>query len=470
MYITETERIGAMIEAQAKSGMTMEQIIRLEVDAWQASPVREEMLTGWRYYRNEMEVKYVKEDGIQVKNAFVRKIAKQKVDYLLSKPFSIRAKNDAYLELLNGFVVKELRKKIKMLGTEAVNKGIAWLQVYFSDNRLAFQVIPSEEIVPLWRDSAHTELDGVIRVYFIDEYSGMQKTRVKHVEYWCVDGVYRYVYSPSGLVPDVELGAHDSHFTMNGVNYNWERVPFIAWRYNDDELPLIRLLKSPVDDYNTQKSIMANLLKDIPNFIYVLKNYGGQDLKEFLSDLAEYNAIKCDDGDGGVDKLQADFDIAAYDTYQQQARKDIYEFGRGVDTQAVDLGNASGEALKFRYADLDADCNDMETEFANAFNNLVWFADQFFAMSGKGNFADEDVDIIFNRDIIIVESEVIDQYNKSTEEGISRKTALANHPWVTDVEEEMRQIELEQQEKAKQQKELFGVVENTPPDGEGNEE
>ena len=112
----------------------------------------------------------------------------------------------------------------------------------------------------------------------------------------------------------------------------------------------------------------------------------------------------------------------------------------------------------------------METEFADAFNNLVWFANQFFAMSGKGNFADEDVDIIFNRDIIIVESEVIDQYNKSTEEGISRKTALANHPWVTDVEEEMRQIELEQQEKAKQQKELFGVVENTPPDGEGNEE
>lgn len=468
MYITETVRIGAILERQ--SGMTLEQIIKLEVDDWINSEQYKSMLEGERYYRNEICVNHIKDGGIQVINAFVRKIAKQKVDYLLSKPFSIRTKNDTYLGLLNAYMVKKLRKTIKTLGKEAVNKGIAWLQVYFEHNEIAFRVIPSEEVIPLWADSTHATLDGVIRVYCVVEYEGTKKQDVRHVEYWNSEGVRRYVCKDSELVPDEVQGAVESHLTINGAAYNWERLPFIAWRYNDDELPLIKLLKSPVDDYNTQKSVMANLLKDIPNFIYVLKNYGGQSLQDFLSDLAEYNAIKIDDGDGGVDKLQADFNISAYDTYQQQARKDIYEFGRGVDTQAIDLGNASGEALKFRYADLDADCNDMEAEFAEAFRNLIWFVNQFLKMAGQGDFKDEDVDIIFNRDIIIVESEVIDQFNKSTEDRISQKTALSNHPWVTDVEEEIKQIALEQKEKAKQQKELFAVVENTPPDGEDNEE
>ena len=54
----------------------------------------------------------------------------------------------------------------------------------------------------------------------------------------------------------------------------------------------------------------ADVLRDVAKFIYILKNYGGQDLGEFIKDLKEHMAIKVTT-DGGVDKLQADLNIDA---------------------------------------------------------------------------------------------------------------------------------------------------------------
>ena len=199
----------------------------------------------------------------------------------------------------------------------------------------------------------------------------------------------------------------------------------------------------------------------------MIKNYGGADVREFLNELQSSRAIRVDE-DGGVDKLSADIDITAYDTYQQQARKDIYEFGRGIDTQAVDLGNASGEALKFRYADLDGDCNDLETEFSGGMQDLLWFINQYLLIAGRGDFTNAEADFIFSRDIIINEAEAINECAQS-KDIISDATIIANHPWVTDAEEEIGRLRAEQVEKREQQQVAFGMVSNTPPGDEDEE-
>ena len=462
MYITESERIEKILESGAKSGMTLEQIIRTEVDDWLWSEKRRSMVQGERYYRNEIPRK---EGGLI--NGFLRKLVKQKTDYLLSRPFSIRTQDARYAEILSTILDKSFYRTIKRLGKEAVNKGVAWLQVYFADDGIAFQVIPSEEVIPLWADAAHTKLDAVIRVYERIEYAGMVRKTVRHVEYYDLNGVRRYVDSDGGFMPDIEAGETGSHFEIDGQGYNWERPPFVAFKYNDDEMPLLNSVKTLVDDYDAQKSVISKLLLDIPNFTYVIKNYGGADVREFLNELQSSRAIRVDE-DGGVDKLSADIDITAYDTYQQQARKDIYEFGRGIDTQAVDLGNASGEALKFRYADLDGDCNDLETEFSGGMQDLLWFINQYLLIAGRGDFTNAEADFIFSRDIIINEAEAINECAQS-KDIISDATIIANHPWVTDAEEEIGRLRAEQVEKREQQQVAFGMVSNTPPGDEDEE-
>ena len=458
--VTEMERISAILDEGRRSGLSMEQILQIELGDWLHSKKREIMLQGEAYYL----CRY-KDTGL--KNGVVRKLVKQKVDYLLSKQPSINADNSAYLEQVNNVLSDDFFKALKNAGTEAINKGIAWVQIYFEDNEMRFKVLPSEEVCPLWVDAEHEQLDGVIRAYDRIEYEGYSKVRVTHAEYWSKDGVKRYIYKAGALYPDVEMG-DGAHFEINGKPYNWDKIPIIPFKYNNEEMPLLSAIKSLVDDSEAQKETISKLLTDIPNFIYVLKNYSGTDKEEFNEDVRKHRIILVDD-DGGADKLSADINIAAYDTYQQQARKDIYEAARGVDTQAVDLGNASGQALKFRYADLDSDCNDLEAEFRWSFLQVIWFVNRYLEIMGKGNFDEENVEIVFNRDIIINELEAV-QMCRDSQDVVSDETIVANHPFTKDVADEMQKLNRQREQAAKTQQEAFGMTPNSPPDTNNDEE
>ena len=454
-----------IIEAGARSAMSLEQIIKLEVDEWLNSQERQWMLTGQRYYIGETDILNRKRtvigdngDLIEVKNLannklvhnFVRKLVDQKVGYLLGLPLTVQTNNKEYQELLNEIFDKQFMRTLKNLGKEAVNKGKAWLHVYYNEEgQLSFKKIPSEEIIPLWRDAAHTELDAVIRVYEIEAFEGQQKTTITKVEFWNKEGVRRYELQEGELIPDVEAGEFSGHFQMvvgdQTIDMNWEKVPFVCFKYNDEEIPLIKYIKTLVDDYDKHVSDHSNNLEDLPNSIYVIRNYDGTDLGEFRRNLAVFRAVKVFD-EGEVTSLNLSIDTEAYKTHIEQLRKDIYEFGRGVDTQNERFGSdRSGVALRFLYADLDMDCNIIETEFQASLEQLKWFIDQHLANTINKDFSNETVEFIFSRDIIINEAEVINMARNSV--GIlSDETIIANHPWVVNAQEEIERIRRQRQD------------------------
>lgn len=457
------EQITQIIKAGANSVMTLEDIIKLEISEWLTSEERNWMLIGERYYRGDSDILQrrrvaIGEGGAQVEavnlannklvNNFTRKLVDQKVGYLLGLPLTIQTNNETYQKLLNEIFDKNFLRTLKNIGKEAINKGKAWLHVYYNEEgKLSFKKIPSEEVIPLWKDAAHTELDAVIRIYDIEGYEGMQKRIYTKVEFWDRTGVKRYVMDSGGnLIPDVEAGGLTSHFVAivdeQEVPMNWERVPFICFKYNDEELPLIKFIKSLIDDYDKHMSDNSNNLEDLPNSIYVIKNYDGTDLGEFRRNLSIFRAVKVTD-EGGVDTLSLDFDIEASKTHLEILRKNIYEFGRGVDTQSERFGgDKSGIALKFLYADLDMDANIIETEFQAALEQLLWFVNQHIANTTGQDFSNEKVEFIFNRDILINETDTITNVKNSV--GIlSEETILANHPWVTDVQAELERIRKE---------------------------
>ena len=81
----------------------------------------------------------------------------------------------------------------------------------------------------------------------------------------------------------------------------------------------------------------------------------------------------------------------------------------------------------------------METEFQAALEELVWFINQDMANRGLGDFRTEEVDVVFNRDILINESEAVDNCVKSM--GIlSNETIVEQHPWTRDVETELLRL------------------------------
>ena len=109
--------------------------------------------------------------------------------------------------------------------------------------------------------------------------------------------------------------------------------------------------------------------------------------------------------------------------------------------------------IRSMYSDIDLDANDMETELQAALDDLLWFADCYLLNTGKGKFFDTNAEFIFNRDILINESQVISDIKNSV--GIlSHKTLVEQHPYIIDADEEMERIEAEKEESMTEQKDV----------------
>lgn len=490
MELSVMDRINMIISDPEKATMSLAQIVSEEIREFKRSPQFLTMQEAEQYYRNRSSVQsktidVANRSNARIERPILKKLVDQKTNYLLSKPWTVDTKSETYGAALNDVFDQTFRRKIKSLGKGAVKSGIAWLQPYFDDDgKLAFMRVPSTEVVPLWRDSERTKLDAFIRFYDQVIYIGNRKHTITHAEFWWTGGV-RYFktdpYSGAGTAGDFQVDkdhgdeANDwtePHFTVGNKAYNWDEVP-VAWlKYNEEELPLCYFIKDLIDDVNWQNSVTADVLRDVAKFIYILKNYGGQDLAEFLKDLKEHMAIKVST-DGGVDKLQADLNIDAVMAFLDNERRDIYDFAAAVDTKDPDLGNASGNAINFRYMDLDTDCASLGEELQDTFRRLKLFIDVYFQITGKGDFTGEDFAIVFNMDLPVNETDVIN--NARNSDGIlSKRTILQNHPWVTDVDEEMEQIDKEKSEAM----EKFGEglfddalgAGNDPATGQGGQE
>ena len=483
---TEQKEIENIIIRGARSAATLQQIMNLEVNEFKDSQRRKWMLIGERYYRNKPDITdrvrtAIGESGAKepvgnlannkLANPFIRKLVDQKVGYLLGKPLSIQTKNKAYLDALTDIFGKSTLRQLQSTGKEAINKGIAWWFVYYDEEgKLSFRLMNSEECIPVWADEAHTVLDAMIRDYEVIEYEGLQRKLVRKLEWWDKEGVRRYTAGGTGFLPDVVAGAVGTHFTVTAAEQetgmNWERVPFVAWKYNEEEQPLVEIIKSLVDDYDRNKSDNSNNLEDLPNSIYVVKNYEGTRAEEFRKNIAIYRTVFVD-GDGGIDSVGIEINTEAFKAHQEQNRKDIYEFGRGVDTQAANFGSApSGVALRHLYGDLELDASMMETEFQASLEQLRFFIDSHLANTKRGDFAGEDVEFIFNRDMPIDETGIITNIQNSA--GIlSDETRTAQHPWVTDLQAELDRLKKQREDDMIAYPDLFGGDED---DEENNED
>jgi len=450
--MTETERISLLLARAAETRMSLAEIIAAEIAEFEASPRRQMMLEGESYYKNRSGVQnktnpYPQRSNTKLEHSVLRKLVDQKTNYLLSRPFSVRSGSAPYGAFLAELFDPILRQTVKSFAREAIKKGIGWVQVWF-DGEGAFRLkrLPSEQIIPEWADEEHTQLDSLIRYYPQTVYEGTARRTVIRAEYWDAQGVKYFVSHGDGrFVPDVERGIGSAHFSFGGKERTWQSLPFVWVRYNEEELGLLWFVKELIDDINWQTSITADALRDIANFIFVLRGYGGQNLEEFVSQLRKSLAIEVAQ-DGGVDKLAADLNIDAVVKLLELHRRDLYDYARSVDTQDPNLGDASGQALKFRYADLDMDVNDLEQELRAAFGRLRRFWDEWAELSGRCPGASgADFEVVFDRDIIVNEAEAVEMCRNSAGL-VSERTILANHPWITDPDAEQERLKEEREE------------------------
>lgn len=462
----------------AKSQMSDQEFLEKEIARWKYSPQRITQIKGHLYYDNEHDIlarrRTMIGDGgkLQVvenvpNNRLIdnqyAKMVNQKTNYLLGKPFVIEGDNRQYIELLQQVFNKSFMKTLKNGGKAALNSGIAWLHPYYTDNGVfSFRLFPGYEILPFWKDSEHTILDFAVRLYPVESYEGTTLTIIEKVEVYDLKGVHKFILDGETLVPDVSMenGLFDIPYVsiIDGegmaTGMNWEKIPFIPLKYNEQEIPLIKKVKTLQDGINIMLSDFENnMQEDARNTILILKNYDGQDLGEFRRNLATYGAVKvrCSgDTNGGVETLEITVNADNYKVILELFKKALIENAMGYDAKDDRLsGNPNQMNIQSMYSDIDLDANDMETELQASFEEILWFVNAHLFNTGQGDFAGENVNIIFNRDMLMDEGAIISNIRNS--EGIlSNQTLVAQHPWTKDVENELQKIEEEKQKAAEE--------------------
>lgn len=420
------------------------------INQWLSSKTRVDQLNGERYYRGDQDILSKKRKAIVecgrleevgnlvnsklVDNQYA-KMVDQKVNYILAKKPTFTCENEEVIKLLGNKFLRTLRN----LGEDSLNGGVGWLYPYFDkQGQLQFRKFEPSEILPIWKDNNKDELELVIRLYEVLEFQHSSLVPVKKVEVYSENGVDFFIWNGS-----LKAMGHSDYIAIGDESFNWGKVPLVPFRSNNLEQPLICKVKCLQDALNEIISkFQDNMMEDAGSSILILTNYDGENLGEFRRNLATYRAVKVtnvDGGKGGLEALQIEVNSENYALIIKLLKKAIIENARGFDAKDERLGGNPNEMnIQSMYSDIDLDANQMEVEFQASFEELMWFIN-------KALNTNITLEIVFNRDVLVNESETINNC-KASVGIISQKTILSQHPWVINVDKEIEQLKEENTE------------------------
>ncbi|WP_418451850.1 phage portal protein [Candidatus Ventrimonas sp.] len=439
------------------------------------------------YYRNETDIMFppLKEEREKkekpLRNAdnripfnFHGLLVNQKASYMFTAPplFDLGEKK-ANKDLVK-FLGDKYPKVCKDLCIEASNCTVGWLHVWCDKKSTwKYAIVPAEQVIPVWSDSLEKELLGVFRSYQnIDDETG---DAYIIYEYWneteCAayrlkagDELDQLLPYQMFLVDPMLCEYADTY--RHGVG----EVPFFPFFNNNIDTDDLKNIKPLIDVYCKVFSGFVNDLEDIQEVIFVLTNYGGADLGQFLRDLKDYKAIQIEsEGDGdhsGVSTLTIELPVEAREKLLEITRKCIFEQGMGVDPDPQNFGNSSGVALKFLYALLEQKAGLQETEFRLGFGQFIRCVCRLNGISIK----DDTIVQTWTRTSVQNDQE-LSQIATQSKGIVSDETIVAHHPWVDDPEKEMELLQEQEDAGTAEISEMF--PKNKPgegKDGQGGDE
>lgn len=434
------------------------------------------------YYRNETDIMFppLKEEQEKkekpLRNAdnripfnFHGLLVNQKASYMFAAPPIFDLGNKETNKKLTQFLGDKYPKVCKDLCIEASNCTVAWLHVW-KDGKGAWKyaVVPAEQIIPVWTSDLEKELSGVFRSYQnIDEETG---DRYTVYEYWndkeCTAYRLKAGDELDQLMPyqmflvDPELCEYSDCY-QHGVG----EVPFFPFFNNNIDTDDLKNIKPLIDTYCKVFSGFVNDLEDIQEVIFVLTNYGGEDLGQFLRDLKDYKAIQIEsDGDGdhsGVSTLTIELPVEAREKLLEITRKCIFEQGMGIDPDPQNFGNSSGVALQFLYSLLEQKAGLQETEFRLGFGRFI----RCICRLQEIKIKDGTIVQTWTRTSVKNDQE-LSQIASQSKGIISDETIVSHHPWVDDPEKEMDLLKEQEESSAADLSDMF-PKEDTPGDKGG---
>lgn len=447
---THTEEINQKIIEDAQ--LNVSQLIKKLIEHHDITQMDE----GERYYNNDNDIKrriqykYLNGQKVEdldkpnnkIPHAWHKLLVDQKVNYLLGNPINFVADDEDLTEHINTYLGEQWDDAAIDIGVAVSNKGKEWLHPYINEQgEFDFMIIPAEQSIPIWKDDQEKELHAFIRYYPDGDTMVAEYHTDKDVTYY---RAFNGEYALDGLVEDNPIGHFSLYTKDERFDYGWGKVPFIQFLNNSRGLNDLTYYKAIIDAWDRRVSDNQNNFDEIQELIFVLKDYEGQDLGEFMNNLKQYKAINVE-GSGGVETLSAEIPMNSIDMHMKNLRESLFTQGQGVDVSTDKFGQSpSGVALEFLYSLLDLKASALERKWRPALQDLIWFLCEYLSMKGEGDYDYKSVDYVFKKRRIRndLETATIAQNSLGV---ISRETVITNHPWVQDVSQEQMRMEAEAQ-------------------------
>lgn len=369
--------------------------------------------------------------NIKLPSGFCAELIDQKVNYSINSKMSLVVNG----ELADNVFGSKWRRDLATTARQASIKGFAVWQFYIEKGVVKKRMIPSEQIIPCYDDGV---LYKVIRVY--ESRDG--KTTKKVAEVWEGDTVSKWEQKTLNRwvcvvnkEPSMTIYSSVGGKKVASQPSGWGVPPFAILRNNEYFSSDITKLIPLVDAFDFTNSDFANNLQDFQDVTWIVKNYDGTKPSEFMRDVKAYKVLKISE-DGEARQETTDIPFEAKMKLLETIEDQIYKFGRGVNTSKI-VGNVTNVQIYSMYSNLDLKANDFEAEVESFVQQSASFITKGSDLNGV---FDAEVDIVFDRSMIINKEAMIQIANQSIG-AVSEQTRLANHPWVDNAEDEILRME-----------------------------
>lgn len=425
-----------------------------------------------KYYANDNMIKVagiLPADTDPLRNAdnrvshnFHQLITDEKVAYMFTYPILFDVGDKKTNKKITETLGDDFKSESAYLCTNATNNKVAWLHYWIEDKKFQYATVETEQCLPIFDGKLKKKLIGFYRYYEAIEEDCIGRNKEYVIfEYW--DNKHCEKYKFKGNLSGTGLTYLPEEFEE--FKHELGEVPFIEFKNNRNMISDLKKYRDLIDIYDKVVSGYANDLEDIQQLIYILENYGGEDLKEFLGELKRYKTVKTETGadgrtNGGLKTLSIEIPVEARNSILEILKKQIYESGQALQQDTENFGNASGVALKFFYRKLELKAGLTQIEFEKGFNQLIRAIMKFLKIS---DWQTKTITQTWTRNMISndLENAQIANMSKGV---ISDETVVKNHSWVENPEEEIKKIKKENSE----QNEYENIIPKQK-DGEVNE-
>ena len=488
MFLTETDLINAKITAD--SNINESEILKYIIKEDRMSDRKKRMIEGEKYYSYEHDIENIDfsqscisetdEEGKEsiskftnpnrsnehITNAFHRVLVDQKVSYLIGRKPVIKIdyksnmeKDEDFERKIEDFTGEEFNEVLQELLTGASNKGCEALHVYYDENgKLRYCIIPADEIIPIYDSQYGKELEQLIRYYDTVVIRNGNKYIRKRVEWWTKDKVTYFIEDDSrNYIFDNTVKhnpsphwwgvATEDGFEKSRRANSWGKVPFIILKNNSKETTDLEGIKGLIDAYDMIASEGVNSMLDLVDLYWVIQGYGGDTASAIAKKLKINKAVNITDSSGSVEARQIELSMNGRLELLKRLRKDIFEFGQGIDTDPDALGNSpSGVSLKFQYTLLELKASGVAVKLKQCIKELLGYMIEDYNRKHNTDYDVSILKIALKRNAITNDYETVQMIQMS--KGIlSDETLLSMHPFVEEISMEEDAVKGEKAEK-----------------------